>query len=621
MSKVRAAIVIGVDTYDGDLTNLEAAADGAAGFCQWFESIGGVVIPFVERLDDSRAATFDNIRSATETVIESRQFDQIFFYFSGHGIAWGECEDVWLLPGVCSDPRQAINLGLSVNRAKYLGVDQFVFISDACRSRAPNTLLDAQGDNLFARPDNHASSSVVDVFYATRPFDPAFEVNVSTSVDRFSSLFTETIIDLAKQPPFQVLDAAGKLVMSRPLAAEIRSQVPRRGAQLGYDSVSVPDSDIRSDSPLYYVEAREQPVEAREQPPVIDSGDGGDTSDEDGPPPTARDSDGPSSEISEDIPGAVKVLRDTIGNWNEVARQFTASSENQCFVALIGPLPRSISSTHMITDIVRVDKDRHILAVDDTSNNRSPQVLLDYSGGGVLVQLARRSDAYVWVDVDSCYVVLNIVQPLEQSPLRWPSTGKRFNDQIVELVGYTLWGRLRDINQIENVFSYSGPSYVAHWANRNDQETVVDDLKRWPLTMPGGIDVAIATADLARRVGAKEYRPNLRIDPDPVKCLFLPTLGASWRLLTESDIEQTPIIEILGAHRLPGGMVRFDHAGVNVIATSIYAVGGSRYDVETMVNGTMARREALAELQSSAAAPEVEEEEKEQEVTMTADKH
>ena len=117
-------------------------------------------------------------RAIEAFVTSPPQYHLLVVYFSGHGY-WQARADLWLLSGAPTKPQEAINLRAAIDLARYSGIPNVVFISDACRS-IPNTRGGAYVDGIAAFPsyDDVVDESKVDSIKATSEARPAYEGSI-----------------------------------------------------------------------------------------------------------------------------------------------------------------------------------------------------------------------------------------------------------------------------------------------------------------------------------------------------------------------------------------------------------------------------------------------------------
>lgn len=168
----KAAVVIGVDKT-GKLTPLSSAADGAERVARWLEKEAFKVQLITDRNGPVRCSAVEDAIQAFVTL--PPRYHLLLVYFSGHGY-WQARSDVWLLSGAPVKPDEAINLEAAMDLAKYSGIPNVVFVSDACRS-LPASLAGARvnGGSVFPNYDEITTASKIDYFKATSEARPAYE--------------------------------------------------------------------------------------------------------------------------------------------------------------------------------------------------------------------------------------------------------------------------------------------------------------------------------------------------------------------------------------------------------------------------------------------------------------
>jgi hypothetical protein len=106
------------------------------------------------------------------------RYHLLVVYFSGHGY-WQGRSDHWLLSGAPVAASEAIDLRAAIDLAKYSGIPNVVFVSDACRT-LPDTRSGAfvSGVPGFPNYSQISSESKVDFFKATSEARPAYETPI-----------------------------------------------------------------------------------------------------------------------------------------------------------------------------------------------------------------------------------------------------------------------------------------------------------------------------------------------------------------------------------------------------------------------------------------------------------
>lgn len=168
----KAAIVIGVDK-PGNFSPLKSAAAGAEDVADWLRGEGYDVTCIT---DKKKPVTATNIEKAIfGYVTQPARYHMLVVYFSGHG-QYHALADHWLLSGAPMSTSEAINLEGAIDVAKYSGIPNVVFISDACRSIPDSrTGVKVKGIDAFPNYSDVTISSKIDYFKATSESLPAFE--------------------------------------------------------------------------------------------------------------------------------------------------------------------------------------------------------------------------------------------------------------------------------------------------------------------------------------------------------------------------------------------------------------------------------------------------------------
>lgn len=189
-----AAVVIGVNTTGG-LTPLTSAADGAERLAHWLASDGFDVTCLTDR---TTPVTRHDIEQAIRAYVTMpARYELLLVYFSGHGY-WSARNDTWLLSGAPDEPEEAVNLFTATERAKYTGIPNIVFISDACRSIPDSrTASSITGTGLFPSFRDVTRASKIDSFKATLEAIPAWEGMID---GRKQSLLTAALLSAFEQP-------------------------------------------------------------------------------------------------------------------------------------------------------------------------------------------------------------------------------------------------------------------------------------------------------------------------------------------------------------------------------------------------------------------------------------
>ena len=241
---MRAAVVIGVDAVGGGLPRLRAAASGAREVAEWLRRSDYDVRLFTdEDVPVERSAVFRTVAG----FVEAGTVDRLVVYFAGHGFLKGPVDEFWLLSGAPADPSEAVNLTSSAALARYLGIPQIVFISDACRAVPATTVHSGiTGASIFPNVGRRRKSAQIDFYYGTLPGDPAHERS-STEAERAHGLFTRELLDAHKQAPDEALLAIGDrhYVRNEWLQLVMEDRVAARAERISLRLTQVPDIQLQ----------------------------------------------------------------------------------------------------------------------------------------------------------------------------------------------------------------------------------------------------------------------------------------------------------------------------------------------------------------------------------------
>lgn len=170
----KAAVVIGVDK-PGDYPPLKSAASGAEEVASWLTNQHYEVTCLTDK--DGPVTAQDARKAILKYVTQPSSYHMLVVYFSGHG-EYHTRADHWLFSGAPTDTSDAINLAGAMDLAKYSGIPNVVFISDACRS-LPQTRCGVMVKGIDAFPNfDFIEASKIDYFKATSESLPAFEGEV-----------------------------------------------------------------------------------------------------------------------------------------------------------------------------------------------------------------------------------------------------------------------------------------------------------------------------------------------------------------------------------------------------------------------------------------------------------
>lgn len=187
-------ISIGVDNVQG-MIPLTGAAAGAEEFAEWARSQSYETSTFTDRED--RKVLIRDISEEVSRIVDSRTCTKLIIFFAGHGFLQSPTQEIWLLSDAGKYPGESINVVSSREYARASGIPYIVFISDACRAILSDLRFSGNGGTIFPNGNYDLEDSKLDLFFATRPGDPAYEVSSEKNRKRFG-LFTEAILDILK---------------------------------------------------------------------------------------------------------------------------------------------------------------------------------------------------------------------------------------------------------------------------------------------------------------------------------------------------------------------------------------------------------------------------------------
>lgn len=253
-----AAVAIGVNRTGG-LTPLRGAVDSALGFSEWAKRHDMDVSTLTDLTDKVQLT---QILKVIQPIVESKTYEKLIVFFSGHGFLLGPQSEVWLLSDAPDLSHEAINVDLTRLYARYCGIPHVIFIGDACRSGGPNhTHRSVQGSAIFPNPSNWNHDGEIDTFYATRPGDPALEFKDDTeAVANFKGIFSECLLDALKgNKPDVIIPVAknGKVrrfIPSRTLKYYLINTVPERAAEISIKLQQDPEIRVESSPPKVFAE-------------------------------------------------------------------------------------------------------------------------------------------------------------------------------------------------------------------------------------------------------------------------------------------------------------------------------------------------------------------------------
>jgi hypothetical protein len=253
----RACVAIGVDHVIGasNLPPLAAAADGAERFAGWATSQQFEAFVFTDR---AGALSVSAVKQRIRAISESQSYSQLVVYFAGHGILKSWDTEIWLLSDAATDPNEAVNLTGSYSLARQSGIPHVIFISDACRSIAADArLAQITGSILFPILPVTAQRPEIDLFYATLPGNPSYEVPADQSAANYRGVFTTCLLHGLSGPDQSVCEIIDEqnqklcVVSARTLKPWLEREVPESLQTVSIALNQVPELRVESQRPKY----------------------------------------------------------------------------------------------------------------------------------------------------------------------------------------------------------------------------------------------------------------------------------------------------------------------------------------------------------------------------------
>jgi hypothetical protein len=203
--------------------------------------------------------TLRDVFQALKPFVDAGTYEQLIVYFSGHGILSAPGAEFWLLSDAPENPNEAINLARSVEDARDCGVPHVVFISDACRSSVNGPPLSrVTGGIVFPARRAARFRAEVDVYYATLPGDPAFEVPEAEAATRYDGIFTSSLLEAVQTPSQALVDAVAEgraslsVITSRKLKPYLEETVPVIAAGISIKMRQKPEIRVETALPKYF---------------------------------------------------------------------------------------------------------------------------------------------------------------------------------------------------------------------------------------------------------------------------------------------------------------------------------------------------------------------------------
>ncbi len=239
-----AAVVIGVDRVGGGLPQLHGAASGAKEVAEWLEENDYEVQLFTDR---EHPVERREVFQAVEAFVDRGTVTRLIVYFAGHGFLKGPQDELWLLSGAPTDASEAINVSSSSATARYRGIPEVIFISDACRvPPAGGVLVGISGVSIFPNTAPSRTKTKIDMYYATRPGDPAYERTASEATSAHG-LFTKELREAHRAAPQAALIEIGGRTYVRNdwLENVLRDRVNERAESISLKLTQEPDIQIQ----------------------------------------------------------------------------------------------------------------------------------------------------------------------------------------------------------------------------------------------------------------------------------------------------------------------------------------------------------------------------------------
>jgi hypothetical protein len=251
----KCAVVIGVNKTGG-LPILAAAVSGAKDFADWTKS---QKITTTLLTDEKKPVTINDIKKAVKKYVDSKTYSQLILFFAGHGVLKGPNDEHWLLTNAPNDPNEAVNVSASKYLAFNTGIPHIVFISDACRSIPSNPLItQISGAVVFPNVQPGRKQPDIDMFYATKPGDAAYEVKDEKEASKnYKGIFTHCMLEglTGKAPKIicQVTESNKSLPVVFPyeLKLYLEERVPLAAQEVKITLTQDPRIEVTSRPPNY----------------------------------------------------------------------------------------------------------------------------------------------------------------------------------------------------------------------------------------------------------------------------------------------------------------------------------------------------------------------------------
>jgi hypothetical protein len=263
----RAAVVIGVDKT-GKLTPLSSAATGAERVASWLKGEGFDVACLTDKGGPLECAAIE--KAVEKFVTVPPRYHLLVVYFSGHGY-WQARSDVWLLSGAPVKVNEAVNLEATMDLAKYSGIPNVVFVSDACRS-IPDSRTGAHidGRGVFPNYDEIDSASKIDYFKATSDARPAYEGKIDGTAQSVLTAALMAAFVEPDAPMVRVVKEGGKdieVVPNRRLEDFLQRTVDALLERIDPNATQRIEVNVPSSEDVYIARVRRAAKAAAPMPP------------------------------------------------------------------------------------------------------------------------------------------------------------------------------------------------------------------------------------------------------------------------------------------------------------------------------------------------------------------
>jgi hypothetical protein len=577
-------VSIGVNRA-GTLTPLKAAVKGARDFAAWAGEQGCTTKVLAD--DANSKVTVSGIFDAVQEFVDAGTYDQVIVYFSGHGILTAPGAEFWLLSGAPTNPNEAVNLSRSVEEARNAGIPHVVFVSDACRSSVTGPPLSGViGGVIFPSRAIGPQRAEVDVFYATRPGDPAYEAPLAKATQDYRGLFTERLMQTVRAPDAAMIeavpDAAGDVfvVTSRKLKPHLEALVQADAGAVDVRLRQTPELRVETALPKFFATVAAPPSRPRAPMPAPPAPSPAP------PPPPPATLDDALAELHDRHfragPGTARAIAAGLADRSGLAGEMRdlidlrgrAHFETSTGFSVHGAKPVDAFALHWKADppFQEGSPTWHVRLHDRNGRGRSSSLVLRFESGGATagVALAVLPDFIGSVVVQDGRVVSVSYAPsantwrfaeyqarakeLEEMKAFAAVAARNGRFQVEQEEAGALANRIRQGKSLEPTLGLYASYAYAQVGRRKDVESVfgymVDDPEE-----PVPFDV-VMLATLGRK--APDPRAQGRYAP------FAPMLSQGWALLMPKDPLHLPIHEKLRPHLVPSLWTTLDREGAEL---------------------------------------------------------